>query len=312
MYFVPESLGNMPIGIEGVVIMARLTSRNFQKLQACIRELYSNLDSATVPSHVVGVLSRIIPAGVTSYATISRRERKLVYTGLASCRRWEQLDAFVRHMDEHPVLSYLHPVLLRPHRFRDEIERALRRRLPSLRQAQHYAAARISDALPHHRYRSLGIYEDFFRRNDADYQLLISFLPTGTGYSLLSFNRDRRDFTEEERLILNLLAPHIAQASRNAAACEKARLAFDVLERSKPSLESYGLTGREAAVLYWVAQGKTNAEAAAVLRLAPGTVKVHLEKVYRKLGVENRTAAAALALGQEAMSTLRVSGDPEG
>jgi DNA-binding CsgD family transcriptional regulator len=289
----------MPSGIEGLVIMARLTSRNFQLLQACIRELYSNLDSAAVPSHVVRVLSRIIPAGVTSYATISRRERKLVYTGLASCRRWERLDAFVRHMDEHPVLNYLHPGLLKPHRFRDEIEGALRRRFPSLRQAQHYAAARISDALPHRRYRALGIYQDFFRRNDADYQLLISFLPGGNGYSLISFYRVWRDFTEEERLILDLLAPHVAQASRNAAACGKARRALAVLERSKPSLESYGLTGREAEVLYWVAQGKTNAETAALLRLAPGTVKVHLEKVYRKLGVENRTAAAALALGLE-------------
>lgn len=44
----------------------------------------------------------------------------------------------------------------------------------------------------------------------------------------------------------------------------------------------------------------TNAEAAAILRLAPGTVKVHLERIYRKLGAENRTAASALALGHEA------------
>lgn len=277
--------------------MTHLTSRKLLSLQACVRELYSNLESAELPAHVVRTASRLIPAGVTSYATISRRNGKLVYGGVAACRRWERLDAFVQHMDEHPVLSHLHPGLLKPHRFREEIDRAVRRRLPFLRRTPHYTAARISDALPHRLYRSLGIYREFFRRNEADYQLLISFLPEETGYSLISFNRDRRDFTEEERLILNLLAPHIAQSSRNAAAHEKARQALALLERGRPSIEAYGLTGREADVLYWVAQGKTNAEAAAILRLAPGTVKVHLEKIYRKLGVENRTAASSLAHG---------------
>jgi DNA-binding CsgD family transcriptional regulator len=279
--------------------MVHLTSRDVRKLQTCIGELYSELDGGASPDHVVRAVARVICAGVTSYATISGAAGKLRYVGLASCRRWEELDAFVRHMDEHPVLSYLHPQLLKPHRFRDDIERALRRQLPSLRQAPHYVAARISDALPHRRYRTLAIYQEFFRKNDADYQLLVSFLPAASSYSLISFNRDGRDFTDEERLLLNLLAPHVAQASRNAAARDRARQALAVLERSSSSLGSYGLTAREAEVLSWVAQGKSNAETAAILRLAPGTVKIHLEKIYRKLGVENRTAAAALALAPE-------------
>lgn len=277
--------------------MAHLTSRRLLALHACVRELYSNLASAELPAHVVRTVARVIPAGVTSYATISRRNGKLVYGGVAACRRWERLDAFVEHMDEHPVLSHLHPGLLKPHRFREEIVRAVRSRLPFLRRTPHHRAARISDVLPHRLYRSLGIYREFFRRNEADYQLLVSFLPGESVYSLISFNRDRRDFDEEDRLILNLLAPHIAQAARNAAAHEQARRALALLERGRPSIEAYGLTGREADVLYWVAQGKTNAEAAAILRLAPGTVKVHLERIYRKLGVENRTAASVLARG---------------
>lgn len=276
--------------------MARVTSRNLLKLQVCVRELYANLESAALPAHVVRTVSRVVPAGITSYATISRRGAKLVYAGLASCRPWEGIEAFVRHMHEHPVLSFLHPGLLRPHRFREEIEPAMQRRFPSLRRAPHYTAARISDALADRRYRSLGIHHDFFRRNGADYQLLISLLPAENGYSLISFNRDRSDFSEEERLLLNLLAPHVAQASQNAATFEKARRAFAVLDRAGPSLGSYGLTRRELDVLGWVAQGKTNAETATILGVAPGTVKIHLERIYRKLGVENRTAASALAL----------------
>ena len=62
------------------------------------------------------------------------------------------------------------------------------------------------------------------------------------------------------------------------------------------SLLSLGLTWREAEVLSWVAQGKTNVEIAAILSISPRTVQKHLERIFVKLGVENRTAAAALAL----------------
>lgn len=56
------------------------------------------------------------------------------------------------------------------------------------------------------------------------------------------------------------------------------------------------LTRREAQVLLWIAQGKTNREIGQILDLSPRTVNKHLEQVFRKLGVENRTAAAAMAL----------------
>jgi DNA-binding CsgD family transcriptional regulator len=55
-----------------------------------------------------------------------------------------------------------------------------------------------------------------------------------------------------------------------------------------------GLTPREREILDLVAGGRTNAEIAAALWLAPGTVRRHLENVFRKLGVHTRTAAAAL------------------
>jgi DNA-binding CsgD family transcriptional regulator len=57
------------------------------------------------------------------------------------------------------------------------------------------------------------------------------------------------------------------------------------------------LTAREREVLAWVARGKTNAEIAALLWLAPSTVRKHLENVNAKLGVNTRTAAVARFLG---------------
>ncbi len=67
-------------------------------------------------------------------------------------------------------------------------------------------------------------------------------------------------------------------------------------EPTPAQLEPLGLTPREAEVLFWVARGKTNDEIATVLGIGLTTVKKHLESTYAKLGVENRTTAAAMAL----------------
>ena len=67
-----------------------------------------------------------------------------------------------------------------------------------------------------------------------------------------------------------------------------------LLEEMRPDLR---LTAREREVLAWVARGKTNAEIADLLWLAPSTVAKHLENVYAKLGVKTRTAAVARFFG---------------
>jgi DNA-binding CsgD family transcriptional regulator/CheY-like chemotaxis protein len=59
---------------------------------------------------------------------------------------------------------------------------------------------------------------------------------------------------------------------------------------------SFKLTAREAEVLYWVVKGKINRDIADILGASPATVKKHLERVFAKLGVETRTAAAGMAM----------------
>lgn len=64
---------------------------------------------------------------------------------------------------------------------------------------------------------------------------------------------------------------------------------------AKP-LESLGITPREAEVLLWVAQGKSNGDIAIILGCAENTVKVHTARIFEKLGFENRNAATVRAL----------------
>ena len=59
---------------------------------------------------------------------------------------------------------------------------------------------------------------------------------------------------------------------------------------------SFSLTEREAEVLLWLARGKTNREIAQILEMSPRTVNKHLEQVFRKMGVENRTSATSASI----------------
>jgi DNA-binding NarL/FixJ family response regulator len=74
------------------------------------------------------------------------------------------------------------------------------------------------------------------------------------------------------------------------------RLAKDSTAKVPAEFSSeLGLTTREGEVLSWLSKGKTNRDIAQILGLSPRTVDKHLEQIYAKLGVENRTAAAAIA-----------------
>ena len=70
-----------------------------------------------------------------------------------------------------------------------------------------------------------------------------------------------------------------------------------------PLQRHLSLTGREAEVLLWVAQGKSNGDVAVILEMSEKTVKQHLGSVFQKIGVESRTAATVRAL--EVLSNSR-------
>jgi DNA-binding CsgD family transcriptional regulator len=65
---------------------------------------------------------------------------------------------------------------------------------------------------------------------------------------------------------------------------------------SLKALVSLNLTPREAEVLFWISQGKSNHDIGIILGAKTGTICKHVEHIFGKLNVENRTAAAVIAL----------------
>jgi len=60
--------------------------------------------------------------------------------------------------------------------------------------------------------------------------------------------------------------------------------------------QKLNVTERESEVLFWIGKGKTNKDIGEILSMSPRTVNKHLDQIYKKLHVENRTSAATIAI----------------
>jgi len=132
---------------------------------------------------------------------------------------------------------------------------------------------RISDCLPFARFRGSALYNDYYRQIGIDHAMALPiYVRDGL---LVSFvlNRSRRDFSDRERALLDALRPHLAKLYRRTAQLDR-------------------LSPRESEVLNWIACGKSDVQIGAILGVSARTVQKHLQNLYAKLGVENRTAAA--------------------
>lgn len=160
------------------------------------------------------------------------------------------LPAFFRHMAEHPLIR--------------------------LQAEGDLAAYRLSDTTSMRRFRRAPLYGEFFGPAAIGHQLTLSLEATPRRLTGMWFNRARRDFSDDDLLMAELLRPRL-QMAEVAARRAAARAA---------------LTAREREVLDLVATGATNAAIAEALVVSPATVKKHLENIYTKLGVGSRAAAA--------------------
>jgi DNA-binding CsgD family transcriptional regulator len=236
-------------------------------------------------------------------------------------------------------------------------------------------AVKLSDFVTLSELRRSRVYALWFRPLEIERELVLAIPGPQWHTKALIFDRTKgRDFSDRDRLVLDLLRPHLtrlSEAARTRRLLERALVELEradendvrgvilldpvghvelvtppaarllreffpavpagrvpqaiadwlkdgaersltrsrgerrlVVERDADWLlleeqrEEVQLTARERDVLSWVARGKTNAEIAELLWLAPSTVRKHLENVYTKLGVRTRTAAVARFLGR--------------
>jgi DNA-binding CsgD family transcriptional regulator len=332
-------------------VLPALATRDAEQLLRFIAEAESIGGDQPFTPDLLAELNRLVPADSVSYNELDRVRRR----NLLLVERPEPDDV---ELDDEVVWRMLleeHPLCLR-------------------QQEGYFGATKLSDFLTQRELHRTWLYDNWFRPLGNEHQLVVAIPSPLWHTKTFLFDRSAgRDFTERDRLLLDLLQPHLARfwlAARTQRLLSSALAELDLVDEhdrrgvillglggevefasppterllreffparsggqlpaalvewiesgdAKPLIRRRGerrltvqqadgalfleerhegieLTAREREVLAWVARGKTNAEIARRLWLAPSTVGKHLENVYAKLGVSTRTAAAARFLG---------------
>ncbi len=150
-----------------------------------------------------------------------------------------------------------------------------------------------SDFFSRREFRQTDIFAEVYKRLGIDDHCAV-FVP-GTAGEVCFFGLERykgSDFSTAERELLQFAQQHLGNARELARSCD------ELAHRgaSPEPLVRAGLTVREAEVLAWLAEGKSNEEIAIVLRLQLYTVKGYVKTIFQKTGAPNRLAAALWAL----------------
>lgn len=243
--------------------MVELSDADYRKVLLAVEHLASGEDDAGFPARALKAVIVATEADFASYAELdlaNGRNRFLVLPTLSEVAGdADSYARFVRRFGNHPIVAHF-VVTSEVEHDRDHFVRRL---------------------------RMMGAVGNCC--GEAALVLNLSFdAPTRERRQVgISISRALREFGQHDAAVLAALRPHLAAAHRVAV-----RLGSP-MPIGPDMVGGLPLTVREGQVLYWVAMGKTNEEVSIIVGARPMTVKKHLEHIYDKLGVPNRTAAAS-------------------
>jgi DNA-binding CsgD family transcriptional regulator len=183
--------------------METLSIDDLYKLNQAIQQIYTlnNLDTFAVEA--LTIIDRLVPSEFPMFHLTHCRAVKVEYTFLEGFMLSSEMERTMhQNFGNHPIVHNMPQTLIGAHK--------------------------ISDFVSQQELHSFeGLYHQFCKLGGIEEQMVF-FLPDAnpdrweklsqTDTTLVGFaqNRDRRNFTEGDRLILNLLYPHLAQAYTNA------------------------------------------------------------------------------------------------
>ena len=159
------------------------------------------------------------------------------------------------------------------------------------------SAARLSDFVTSEELHTSRLYAEVLAPLGLEYQVALSLSAKRPAIVAIALSRREVDFTDDEVGLLDLLRPHLVRVHdrlRGLASHRRHRRHDDATARE--AMRSLGLTEREATVLRLLVAGASTDEVAAQLQISEGTLRKHLEHLYRKLDVSTRAEATARAL----------------
>ena len=237
--------------------------RLLRRLSNGLAELYLP-DGGDFPSRVINLVSSLVPAESCSYNHLVGAAAVAVRIEPADSVDFPDAhQLFQQHLHEHPLLRHIEAT-------------------------GDLSARRISDVATDRQFRGLGLYHEFYRPAEVQYQLVVS-VPAGPGGMIsVALNRYGQDFSDQQRDVVDLLRPHLTQAAAIARL-----LSQPVPDTPRDTTGQPLLTARQTRILQLVAAGNSDRAVARTLGVSVRTVHTHLQHIYRALGVSSRTEALA-------------------
>jgi len=206
--------------------MERLREQDVRSLLDFLAGCYAAEDRDVFARHVAAGLSALVPNDASTYNEINPGTRRADWVVEPAATDFPgSRQAFERHMGEHPFVSYF-------------------------RRTRDGSAIKLSDFLTRRQFHDLGLYQEFYRHVRGEHLMAIN-LPVAPPVIIgIAAIRTRRDFTERERLIFDLIRPHASQAYRNAETATLWRQELALLRQGIEDLGQGLITlGRNARIV---------------------------------------------------------------
>jgi len=196
--------GTGPRGIDS----SRLEHRDFKEVLEFLERIYAISDFDTFRKQVVSGLQSLVPSEVNGYNEVDIRSQhnQVVYDRPEAIRVPDGDRIFDRYIPEHPLIAYS-------------------------KSTRGHGAVKISDVISTKRFHGLGLYNEFFRLIGIEDQMVVSFPSPRPVIVGVALNRKRRNFTERDRLLLNLVNPHLLQAYGNIEAVSRLNTELKLAQR---------------------------------------------------------------------------------
>ena len=205
--------------------MERLAERDVEALLDFLGKIYRLDNLGGFVETLLAALPLLVPAEVVAFSDM-RSDPNLSknLTNPSGLVPPILNEAFQRHINGHPVLT--HNVT-----------------------TGDGSAVRFADFLTQRKHRELALYNEFFRQLGIEDGLCIALAIPKPRVVGIGLHRDRWSFTERDKLVMNLVRPHLVQAWRNAKAVERLqgqigliRKALEMTDRGVMALDPSGRT----------------------------------------------------------------------
>jgi len=172
--------------------MNPLSSNEFRTLLSAVHKIYALTDIEQFPVTVLSALRQVLPCNTICYNDVNIPESRMswITEPVEALPSPTLQEMFNRYLHEHPLIT----------------------RSGSTGPPK---SQRISDFLSKRQFHRLALYNEYYRPLGVEYQLGLMISMSDVHVIAIAFDRDHPDFSESERLCLDLLGPHLRQAYRH-------------------------------------------------------------------------------------------------